>query len=244
MSGDLQQLLQEYYREPDPELRQKHLHAYNAGRKAPREKSGDAKPHPAADTAAERARDEETCSAVNKGTARSAQTETDSAAEYRNDLFEARHIERKKHTQYVDRFLWNLMTLIAIYKNPGLFPKRRKKEVLSILRKMELDDRPGKDENCRDVLYLEYRHAIRRYFSTCAEGPYASRLLGLAPAGKEDKERQRCYDTWAFSYGIASLVGLEKELELLCRAADDEYCASVPGTASLQEAFSSYGGNR
>ena len=240
MTADLTLLLQEYYTELDPELRQKHLHAYNAARKDPRGKSGNTKPHSAANTGAEQARDAGASSAAAENTGGSAQTETDSAADYRNDLFEARHIARKKHMQYVDRFLGNLMALIAIYNNPGLFPKRRKKEVLSILGKMELDDRPVKDGNCREVLYLEYRHAIRRYFTTCAEGPYASKLLGLAPASKEDKERQRCYDTWAFSYGIASMVGLEQELALLCRAADDEYCASVPGTASLQEAFSGY----
>ena len=223
MTGDLHPLLREYYAELDPAARKRHLDAFNS---CPDICGGTQK------TAAETT---ENHSAV-------LSDHENALSGYRNALFEARHINRKKPSQYVDRFLLHLMSLMTIYKNPGLFPKRHKKEVLRILRQMQVDERPAQGQDFEDILYLEYCNAIRRYFDTCADPAYASKLLGLAASSKEDKERHRCYDTWAFSYGIAGLVDLQKEMEILCRAANDTYAASVPGTVSLQEAYRSFGG--
>lgn len=166
----------------------------------------------------------------------------DPAAAYRQELFTARHVHPKKSSQPFDRFLWNLITMLALYRTPGLFPKRHKKEVLSTLRAMQLDARPLQDEACEEALYLEYRNAVRRYFSTCRSGAYGSRLFGMVASKEEDREQQRCIDTWSFSYGLAELTGVEQEpeMQLFCRAVNDEYCASVTNAASLKEAYAGY----
>lgn len=203
----LQSRLQAYYAAIDPDERQKHLEDCA---ELLREGSGEG----AAGSAA-----------------------ADPAASYRQDLFAARHINQKDPAKKVDRFLGTLMNLLTIVHNPGLFPKWHRREVLSMLRRMELDGRPCEDSACEEALYLEYRNVVRRFFSTCADSAYAAKLFGLAHASAQDRERQRCIDTWEFSYGIAGMVGLEKEMALLCRAANDEYCASVPEAASLEEAY-------
>lgn len=162
---------------------------------------------------------------------------SDPSGKYRRDLFEARYVDPKKPARTVDRFLWNIMSFSAIYKTPGLFPKHHKKEVLSALRNMQLDEKLLNDPACEDALYREYRNAVHRYYATCSESSYAGGFFGLIPAKPEKRASQCCIDIWSFSYGIAGMVGLEQEMALFCRAANDEYCILVPGTASLEEAY-------
>lgn len=162
---------------------------------------------------------------------------SDPACQYRRDLYEARFTDPKKPGRIVDRFLWNLMSFSVIQKTPGLFPKHHKKEVLSAMRNMQLNERPLNEPVCEDALYRELRNAVRRFFSTCSDSSYAGGFFGLIPAKPEKRNAQCCIDIWSFSCGISRLLGLEQEMALLCRAANDEYCALVPGTVSLEEAY-------
>lgn len=162
---------------------------------------------------------------------------SDPASQFRRDLYEARYIDPKNPARTVDRFLWNIMSFSVIYKSPGLFPKSHKKEVLSSMRQMQLDDRSLKDPVCEDTLYRELRNTVHRFYTTCSDSAYAGGFFGLIPAKPERRSAQCCIDIWSFSYGIARMVGLEQEMALLCRAADDEYCTLVPGTVSLEEAY-------
>ena len=98
---------------------------------------------------------------------------SDPACQYRRDLYEARFTDPKKPGRIVDRFLWNLMSFSVIQKTPGLFPKHHKKEVLSAMRNMQLDERPLNEPVCEDALYRELRNAVRRFFSTCSDSSYA-----------------------------------------------------------------------
>ena len=101
------------------------------------------------------------------------------ADQYRKDLYAARHVDKKHPEKLVDRFLFNLISLATIVKSPGLFPKFRKREVLSILSSMQLDERPLQDPECESVLYWEYRNAVRRYIGTCDDPSYGRTLLGM-----------------------------------------------------------------
>lgn len=159
------------------------------------------------------------------------------AEDYRKMLFAARHINKKRPGQMIDRFLWNLITLLSIHKTPGLFPKRHKREVLKALKEMQMDERPLTDPACEEILYLEYRNAIHRYYISCDDLSYGRTLFGMVVPDAAKRAAQRCADIWGFSYGIARLVGAEEEMSLLCRAAEDEYCALVPDAGSLEEAY-------
>ena len=142
----------------------------------------------------------------------------------------------------LDIFLREILLMLTIHKNPGPFPKNMRKDVLTSLSTLRLDDRPSRDKECEEVLYLEMRNAIKRYFSTCQDYSYGRKFLGLGTAKPEERERLRCFDTWGFSFGLARLLELTEEMELVCRAANDEYCASVEGVESLEAAFKQYGG--
>lgn len=162
------------------------------------------------------------------------------ADQYRKDLFSCRHMDKKHPEKLVDRFLFNLISLATIVKSPGFFPKFRKKEVLSILSAMQLDDRPKQDPECDAALYWEYRNAVRRYIATCDDPSYGRTLLGMKPSDAAGRREKCCNDVWSFSYGVAALVGLEKEMETLCRAANDEYCALNPNVESLEAEHQKY----
>ena len=162
------------------------------------------------------------------------------ADQYRRDLFEYRYVDKKRPNQPVDRFLWRFMSLGTIFRTPGFFPKFRRREAISLLTGMHLDDRPLKDPLCEEVLYREYRNGVRRYIATCSDPSYGRKLLGLMVADDHNRRRQCCMDVWGFSYGISSLLGLEKEMALLCRAANDEYCALNPDVESLETEYKKY----
>ena len=141
-----------------------------------------------------------------------------------------------------DLYLRNILTMLTIYRNGGLFFKHSKKEVLAMLQEIQLDERPLQDKNFEDILYREIRNAFRRYFSTCQSSAYGKKLLGTVDASEEEKEILRCTETWIASYGMASHLGLTSQMAIWCRAANDEYCASVQGVSSLEDAYIAYGG--
>lgn len=166
------------------------------------------------------------------------------ADQYRKDLYTARHVDKKHPEKPVDRFLFNLISLATITKSPGLFPKFRKREVLSILSSMQLDERPLQDPECEAVLYWEYRNAVRRYIGTCDDPSYGRSLLGMKPSDAAGRREKCCNDVWSFSYGVADLVGLQKEMTTLCHAANDEYCVLNPEVESLEAEYKKYNKNR
>ena len=162
------------------------------------------------------------------------------ADQYRIDLYACRHIDKKHPEKQVDRFLFNLISLATIAKSPGFFPKFRKKEVLSIVTSMQLDDRPLQDPECEAVLYWEYRNAVRRYIATCDDPSYGRTLLGMKPSDAAGRREKCCEDVWSFSFGVADMVGLQKEMAALCRAANDEYCVLHPEVESLEAEYKRY----
>ena len=162
------------------------------------------------------------------------------ADQYRKDLYACRHIDKKHPEKQVDRFLFNLISLATIAKTPGFFPKFRKKEVLSIVTSMQLDDRPLQDPECEAVLYWEYRNAVRRYIATCDDPSYGRTLLGMKPSDAAGRREKCCEDVWSFSFGVADMVGLQKEMAALCRAANDEYCILHPDVESLEAEYKRY----
>jgi hypothetical protein len=166
------------------------------------------------------------------------------ADQYRKDLFSCRHMDKKHPEKLVDRFLFNLISLATIVKSPGLFPKFRKREVLSILSSMQMDERPLQDPECEAVLYWEYRNAVRRYIATCDDPSYGRTLLGMKPSDAAGRREKCCEDVWSFSFGVAALVGLEKEMATLCQAANDEYCALHPEVESLESEHNRYSKKR
>ena len=87
---------------------------------------------------------------------------------------------------------------------------------------------------------LEVRNAVRRYFDTCKSDNYHKKLFGMTHSSSDEKEKQRCIDTWKMSAGLAQRVGLEDEMSLFNRAVAEEYRLSRADALTLEEAYRNY----
>ena len=164
----------------------------------------------------------------------------DPAAAYRKALYEYRCIDSANPERKVDRFMLAFLDYLYLYRSSRVFPARHVKETLKTLHSLELDDRVHTDPLFAEALSLEIRNAVKRYFETCKSDNYHRKFFGVTASNADEKEKQRCFDAWRMSYGLAEHLGIEEEMALFCRAVSDEYRLSRADGLSLKEAYRSY----
>jgi hypothetical protein len=91
-----------------------------------------------------------------------------------------------------------------------------------------------------DAFRMEVRNAVRRYFDTCKSDSYHKKFFGIQHSTADEKETQRCLDTWRMSVGVANRLGLNEEMALFCQAVDEEYRLSRADGLSVEEAYRKY----
>lgn len=161
----------------------------------------------------------------------------DALLDYRKQLFSYRYTDPKNPGRMVDNYLMSLLTFLYLFRNSFVFPKRFIRETQKQMRDMEQDERVHMDDAYAEAYSLEVRNAVRRYFSTCTSASYHKKLFGTTTSSAEEKEKQRCIDTWRMSTGIAERLGMQKEMELFCKAVAEEYRLSRADGASLESAY-------
>lgn len=164
----------------------------------------------------------------------------DPAAEYRKVLFDYRYTDPKDPERRVDNYMWALLSLMYTHRGSVIFPQRNVKEVRRIMKDLEQDERVHTDECFAEAFMLEVRNAVRRYFDTCKSDNYHKKLFGMTHSSSDEKEKQRCIDTWKMSAGLAQRVGLEDEMSLFNRAVAEEYRLSRADALTLEEAYRNY----
>ena len=164
----------------------------------------------------------------------------DPAAEYRKVLFDYRYTDPKDPERRVDNYMWALLSLMYTHRGSVIFPHRNVKEVRRIMKDLERDERVHTDECFAEAFMLEVRNAVRRYFDTCKSDNYHKKLFGMTHSSSDEKEKQRCIDTWKMSAGLAQRVGLEDEMSLFNRAVAEEYRLSRADALTLEEAYRNY----
>lgn len=150
------------------------------------------------------------------------------------DLFEAAQMlydARYKGDGAADRFIWNCINLIIVYKSSGFFAKKNRKEALEAMKEMNADVVEKYGDTGRNVSYWEMRNAVRRYFSTTNSKGYARKVFGIVSANDSDRLRQSTIDAYAMSLGLARKYDLADEMKVFCDAVRDEY-ATVDDKAS------------
>ena len=196
---DLNDLLESYYDEIDPDARIKILEEYLAD-------AGDSDP----------------------------------AAAYRKALYEYRYIDPANPDRKVDRFMLAFLDYLYLFRSSRVFPARHVKETLKTLHDLEHDERVHTDPLFAQALSLEIRNAVKRYFETCKSDSYHRKFFGVSASNADEKEKQRCFDAWRMSYGLAERLGIEEEMALFCQAVSDEYRLSRADGLSLKEAYRNY----
>ena len=166
--------------------------------------------------------------------------ESDPAAAYRKALYEYRYIDPANPDRKVDRFMLAFLDYLYLFRSSRVFPARHVKETLKTLHDLEHDERVHTDPLFAQALSLEIRNAVKRYFETCKSDSYHRKFFGVTASNADEKEKQRCFDAWRMSYGLAERLGIEEEMALFCQAVSDEYRLSRADGLSLKEAYRTY----
>lgn len=164
----------------------------------------------------------------------------DPVLSYRKGLYSYRYTDSKDPSRKVDHFMMALLTFMYLFKRGVIFPGLYTKEVRGIIKDMEGDERVHSDENMADAFRMEVRNAVRRYFDTCKSDSYHKKFFGIQHSTADEKETQRCLDTWRMSVGVANRLGLKEEMALFCQAVDEEYRLSRADGLSVEEAYRKY----
>ena len=148
----------------------------------------------------------------------------DGANRYRLMLLEARHGGAKKDGAEVDRFLFQFVNLVQVYRSGKLFRKNARRETEKLMRELLWTEAAQYGEAGERALYWELRNAAMRYFKTCEGSLYNRGLFGLVPSGDADRKDRVSREVWQMTEGLCGITGLEAELTLWNRAVADAYC--------------------
>ena len=138
-------------------------------------------------------------------------------------LYELRYTDPENPGAEVDLFLWYYVNLQQYYNAPALLRKRTRREILSCLEKMGLCPDPSRTPEDERALYWEFRNAARRYFGTLSAPSYGRKLFGVLSAKEDERLLRMREDARKMSFGNAEKYDLAAEMELFCRAIDDEF---------------------
>lgn len=159
----------------------------------------------------------------------------DGANALRMRLFNMRYLDEKNPQQYVDRFLWQCVNMLLVYKTNHLFKSAGEKDMKKTFAALGFDLVDQDDENSRKAYYWEVRNTIKRYLSTTQNGAYRRKLFGIMSASDEEREVQSLKDIWEMSKGLAEKYHKEAEMALWNQAVYDAYIVSDPqGVANFK----------
>ncbi len=150
----------------------------------------------------------------------------DSEAAFIAFIYNERYRDPKDPDRRVDNWLWKFVYL------PGLYRKRRvsksafQKEVERTLKELHLDGSASAEE--KQLLYLEYRNAARRFLGTCLGKRYGSRLFGMKEASPDEKKAKAAGELWMMSRGIALAAGKEIAMAPFAEALREELAVFYP----------------
>lgn len=136
----------------------------------------------------------------------------------------------------VDGFLRQFVEL-SILPPKTMFPAKRRAEILNMLKKAGVGTSLSEDRKSEHLLYRELRNTFRRYIDSCRDPGYGKKFFGLFTSSEQEKEPLICRDIFKMSLGAAENYGLEKEMETILEAANDEYVAFNTDAGSLRQAF-------
>ena len=153
----------------------------------------------------------------------------DGANEYRIRLFQTRYVDEKKTENWVDRFLFQCVNFIQLYKSMGPFRKSARKELKKALGEMLFEDAGLYGEAGEKALYWEIRNASARYFKTCESSGYGRSLFGLLSSGEVNRMERMCRDTWEMTEGLEDKYEMAGDMKIWSRAVKDSFFASGAG---------------
>ncbi len=165
----------------------------------------------------------------------------DGADEYRARLFQTRYVDEKNKGQYVDRYLFQCVNFIQLYKSAAVFKRSTLKELKETIDQLLFNEAALYHEAGENALYWEIRNAAGRYFKSCDSPSYGRSLFGLLTSGSVNRTERMCRDAWEMTEGLTAKYGMQDQLRIWNRAVRDSLFACTPGAEAAWEAFSANG---
>ncbi|WP_274422875.1 DUF6553 family protein [Blautia sp. XA-2221] len=158
------------------------------------------------------------------------------ANEIRREIWEARY--KDDGTNVADGYLKFWMSM-EFNKNAGnrLFGvKSAQKEIRKELNSVKYPEFLNKSELHKELLYRECCHLIKLYMDLCkTDRSYNTMLCGIITIKEEDAKAKLQKDIYKTAVCLPKDLGMEKELDLLTRAAREMYELHFPGEGGLPE---------
>ena len=156
----------------------------------------------------------------------------------RREIWEMRYQRVKElgKERYADSFLHFWMTLqFNRDADKRLFGmKNAHKEVQKHLNKLKFEEMRNKSPLHEELLYRECCHLVDLYIKLCREDKaYQNMLFGVMSMSKDRVEAKLRADVYETGIRLPEKIGMEKELDLIVRAARDMFRLHFPDEDSL-----------
>lgn len=154
----------------------------------------------------------------------------------RREIWEARY--KDDGTNVADGYLKFWMSM-EFNKNAGsrwFGVKSAQKEIRKELDSVKYTEFLNKSELHKELLYRECCHLIKLYMDLCkTDRSYNSMLCGIITIKENDAKAKLQKDIYKTAVCLPKDISMEKELELLTKAAREMYELQFPGEGGLPE---------
>jgi len=148
-------------------------------------------------------------------------------------LWTLRYTDPKNPKQCVDTFLWQIINLICLYRVSGFFSKGTEKEIDEAMKTLGFSDAAEYGDAGREILYLEFRNAARRYFGTCDNKSYGKKLMGIVSMSENERRNKMAREVWRLTEGLSRRFETDQDMALFCKAIHDEFIDQCPDGEKL-----------
>lgn len=152
----------------------------------------------------------------------------------RQKLWALRYGAAKKNMPPADGYaaLWMTMNLWRKDTVSRFRIRAAVKELSGMLKKLGLDEPPA-DETERVLVDRELVHAVRLYLSTCKQGSYNTRLLGMVRLKPDQLVEKIVAEIYGVAYELPEKLGMTQQFAPLRRAAYEAFGMEYPDDVAL-----------
>ena len=147
----------------------------------------------------------------------------------RQKLWALRYGQPKKNMPPADGYagLWITMNLWRRDTASRFRVRAAVKELSGMLKQLGIDA-PQASSLEQELVYRELVHAVRLYLSTCTEGSYNTRFLGMVRLKPEQLVDKIVNEICGVAYELPERLGMEEQFAPLRRAAYEAFSAAYP----------------
>ncbi len=156
----------------------------------------------------------------------------------RQKLWALRYGAEKKNMPPADGYaaLWMNMNLWRKDTASRFRIRAAVKDLSGMLKKLGLDTLP-EDATERALMDRELVHAVRLYLSTCSQGSYNTRFLGMMRLKPEQLVEKIVSEIYGVAYELPEKLGMTQQFEPLRRAAYKAFSMEYPDDTDLLDSM-------